>query len=505
MVDEKISKSLSDEIVSYINNRRDVKEEGFLKDKPKENKQGIISNGAIIARVLVVIKKISNDVDKINSLEKAKKSKNQTNLEFQRSRYDQLLSLVEKDCIDTNLVDLKNEYHQFLVVNQEFFNPVTWLTNYSVKAKDISFASHVGKLTHSSSKSSSILDVSEEVKNTYLTTNSLNKIEIDTASSNAASLPIADILKITVDGISVLDCLKNNDTSLFKNLTDDNALIDTWCEHLKQAYDSSIKQSYFLAKQIYFPIKNNKYHLLMPLTSSSLVHELHLEHKKYWNEDQEEARKKKSSKKYSAVITCNYPNKAYVHVTGSNHSNASSLNGKRGGRISLLPTMPPQWQSIIPSYENKTDVFDRSLSFVLKAEMNDLKKYLVLIKNKSLSISEPKRNAVVINKLSAIASNFFSYIEQINLRTATKNWTVAAKLPIEQQLLFEYQRDDDKALAAKQNKQWMTTLSKRYARWLNNQLKDKGMLPLTLIHEAVWADAFLIELREYVATQEVTL
>ena len=503
MIEEKISKALSDEIIKYINNRRDVKEESFLKDKPKKNKKGIITNGAIIARLLAVIKKITNHVDEVNSIEKAKKNKNQTNLEFQRNRYEQLLSLADGE--DNNLVDIKNEYHQFLVTNREFFNSVTWLTNYSVKAKDISFATHVGKLTHSSSKSSSILDVSDEKKESYLTTNSLYNMEVDTASSNAASLPIADILKLTVDGISVLDCLKNNEKSLFEHLTDNDVLINEWCEQLKQAYDSSEKQSYFLSKQTYFPVESNQYHLLLPLTSSSLVQALHLEHKKYWDEEQEKARTQKNSKKYTKIRTCSYPNKAYIHVTGSNHSNASSLNGKRGGRISLLPATPPQWQSSIPSYVNETDVFDRALSFVLKAEMNDLKKYLVLIKNKSISISEPKRNAAVINKLRAIAGNFFNYIEQINSHTGIKNWTVETHLPIEQQLLFEYSRDDDKAVTAKQNKQWMKTLSKSYGQWLNNQLKDKGKLNLTLIHEAVWADAFLIELREFVATQEVTL
>lgn len=505
MIDESISQALSDEIIKYINKRRDIKEENFLKDKPKKNKLGVITNGAINARLLIIVKVLGDNKDEITKIEKTKKTKEQTGLEFQKSRYEQLLSLISENVIDSKLADIKNEYYDFLANNSKFFEPVTWLTFYAIKAKDISFATHVGKLTHSSSKSASILDVTKERKSTYLTTNSLRDFEIDTASSNAASLPIADILKIAVEGISVLDCLKNNDKLLFEKLTDNDTLVNEWCEHLKQAYDSSTKQSYFLSKQVYFPIENNQYHLLLPLTSSSLVHELHLEHKKYWNENQEEARKKKSKSEYSEVITCTYPNKAYLHATGSNHSNASSLNGKRGGRISLLPAMPPQWQSSLPSYVNKSEIFDRNLSYLLKDEVNDLKKYLLLIKNKCLSVSEPKRNAAVISKLSAISGNFFNVIEQMNANETVTNWSVDTELPIEQQLLFEYYREDEKAIAAKQNKQWMKVLSKSYARWLNVQLKDKSKLSLTTIHEAIWADAFLIELREFVATQEVTL
>jgi hypothetical protein len=109
-----------------------------------------------------------------------------------------------------------------------------------------------------------------------------------------------------------------------------------------------------------------------------------------------------------------------------------------------------------------------------------------------------------------ISGNFFNYIEEVNTHTAIKNWTVEAYLPIEQQLLFEYCREDAIAMSTKINKQWMKTLSKSYGRWLNNQLKSKSKsrgseLSLSVIHEATWADAFIIELREFIAIQEVTL
>lgn len=346
-------------------------------------------------------------------------------------------------------------------------------------------------------------DSCNKYDNQYLTTT--EKPILDTAYPDNKYSSISQLYSIEVGDSYIGDLLRDGGEEYLKCFTDSSELLHFWCQRFSIFIKNENKQSYFLSKQIYFPIENNQYHLLLPLTSSSLVHELHLEHKKYWNEDQEEARKQKSKREYSEVITCTYPNKAYVHVTGSNHSNASSLNGKRGGRISLLPAMPPQWQSSLPSYVNKTEIFDRNLSYLLKDEVNDLKKYLLLIKNKSLSISEPKRNAAVINKLRAISGNFFNVIEQINANETVTNWTVDTELPIEQQLLFEYYREDEKAIAAKQNKQWMKVLSKFYARWLNKQLTEKGKLSLTVIHEAIWADAFLRELREFIAIQEVTL
>lgn len=505
MSNEEISQALADAIITYVNERRDNKEEMFLKAKPKKDKQGVVTNGAIIERMLTVVKKIIQEQDVIKHIEKSKKTKGQTSLDFQKSKYNSLIALMGNDVVDQQLLELKEEYQEFVITNSNEHETVAWLNQWANKASDISFATHVGKLTHSSSKSSSILDTTVEKSDRYLTTNRLNNLEIDTASSNAASLPIADILKLTVNGISVLDCVKRDENTLFKKIKEDDAVVDEWCNQLKQSYDSTQKQSYFLSKQIYFPIENRQYHLLLPLVSSSLVHALHLEHKKYWDEEQESARSQKKNKKYSTTVTCTYPNKACLHVTGSNHSNASSLNGKRGGRIVLLPAMPPQWKSQMQSYVNKNSIFDKKLAFELKDEINELRNYLLLIKNKSLSISEPKRNAAVMNKLQAISSQFFNYLESINVNESNEGWTANSKLPQEQQLAFEPWRKDESAQALKINNEWQKSLSQSYGRWLNQQLSQKGKLKLTAIQAALWSDCFLLELRERVAIQEAAL
>lgn len=507
MSNEEISKALADEIIAYVNTRRDNKEEEFLKAKSKKNKQGVVTSGAIIERMLVIVKKLSQEKDAIKDIEKSKKAKDQASLEFQKNKYKSLIDLVDDDVVDQQLFELKKEFQEFVITNSNEHETVAWLNQWTRKANDISFATHVGKLTHSSSKSSSILDTTVEKNDCYLTTNRLSNVEVDTASSNAASLPIADILKLTVNGVSVLDCLKRGENTLFKKIANDDAVVDEWCNQLKQSYDSTQKQSYFLSKQIYFPTRDRQYHLLMPLTSSSLVHALHLEHKKYRSEDQENARKLRSNKKYSNTVVCKYPMKALLSITSNlkAHSNVSPMNKERQGKISLLSSAPPQWRSRMSSYLNKTSIFDKTLVFELKEEINDLRSYLLLIKNKSLSISEPKRNAAVMNKLKTISSQFFNYLETINANEIIEGWTVNSKLPLEQQLAFEPWREDEIATALKINKLWKKTLSQSYGRWLNQQLSQKGKLKLTTIHAALWTDCFSLELQEMVATQEVAL
>ena len=72
MSNEEISQALADAIITYVNERRDNKEEMFLKAKPKKNKQGVVTNGAIIERMLTVVKKIIQEQDVIKNIEKSK-------------------------------------------------------------------------------------------------------------------------------------------------------------------------------------------------------------------------------------------------------------------------------------------------------------------------------------------------------------------------------------------------------------------------------------------------
>ncbi len=226
MNDEEISQALADEIIAYVNTRRNKKEEEYLKAKPKKNKQGVVTNGAIVERLLVILRKLSKEKEVIKDIEKSKKRQDQTALDFLKEKYKRLVALVSDEIVDQQLFDLQREYQEFVIENSKEHEPVAWLNNWSRKACDISFATHVGKLTHSSSKGSSILDATKDEDDSYLTTNRLANVEVDTASSNAASLPIAEILKLSVNGVSVLDCLKKDDKKFFKKITDDDAVVD---------------------------------------------------------------------------------------------------------------------------------------------------------------------------------------------------------------------------------------------------------------------------------------
>ena len=504
MISDDLCEQLYHKVCSYILQKKNDKEEKFLKDKPKKNKSGEVSNGAINARLFQLAKELGVDKSEISKIEKSKKGREQTSLAFHQERNKNVLKLMSDFRLNNDLANINSEYSDFIQKNENNHIVATWLSEWTPKAKDISFATHVGKLTHSSSKSSSILDASTEVNYSYLTTSAISNLELDTASANAASLPIADVLKTSVGDVSVLDCIKNNDFRLFELITSDRDLIVKWVNNLKQAYDSLEKQSYFLSKQIYFPLGDGGYHLLLPLTSSSIAHKIHFEIKGYWSEEQFEARKRKKEGVYHSSLTVTYPNKASLSITQSNHSNASSLNGKRGGKLILLPSLPPPTRSKMTRIPlDDESIFNKYLASLIKNEVSELKKYLLVIKGKKISFNKPDTHIRLKNKIVDVVEGVTNYILSVN-EIAEMNWTNDCFIPIEQQLLFEPWREDEKAIEEKKRNIWIKTVSQSFAYWLNNQLLHKR-LNLTPVHERLWAEIIETDLRSFIATQEVKL
>jgi CRISPR-associated protein Csy1 len=453
-------------------------------------------------------KKIKTAVQNLKREKVEKGADKERKIEFNNQ---QLKELVNTANMFKVLPDLKSMYQalQSDVKRIKSWNIYEQWVDWALTYGDGSYlATHIAKLTHSSSKASSIdlryFETCNKYSDVYLTTK--NKLgSLDAAYQDNKYSSISQLYNLSVHGHLIGDLLREDGQQYLSHLTKDLELLKFWCDSFSRKIKDESKQSYFLSKQVYFPIADNSYHLLLPLTSSCLAHELHLEHKKRWEEPYKTAFEQRSSKKYSDQIVSTYPNKASLHVTGSNHSNASSLNGKRGGRISLMAALPPQWNTKLPSYAGQQSLFCRLLAYELRDEIGELSNYLLLLKNKELSVSEPKRNAAILAKLRVINGQLFNYMVVINDSESDRGWTLTSKLDIEYQLLFEPWRDDDAALALKKNNDWQYKISRDFGRWLNQQLNKNKQLKLTSIQAVLWADCFLLDLKESIAVKEVVV
>lgn len=489
------SKLMAEEICRYISERRDKKELALLRDKPKKEKGGVNTKLVAIAHSL-----LGKSNEQLALLIKKKKDKTQSTLEFQQATYKEVLSLLGEFNISDRIINVVDEYKDALLNINQAHKPNTWLNQWAGKAKDISFATHVGKLTHSSSKSSSIYDETTSINPSYLTTNTLSELVVDTATANAASAPAGEILTLQINGKSLLNYLKENDQTPFEPLSESQEEIDNWMTGFKQAYDNDKKSSHFLAKQIYFPIDNKNYHLLMPLVSSSMAHALFTRFKDFFSEENTLIREQKKKDKYHDKLAVSYPNRATLNVTGSNHSNASSLNGKRGGKLALLSCRPPKWKSKQQLPLSQTNLFNRQLNFKLSEEIKNLQKLLLIIKSKEVSIKKPAMHKAVVLAVNEIANGLYDEIVRINLLSDEKGWTQKSCLPLSQQLLLEPYRDDDTAV--KSQKQWQAELAEEFSYWLNQQLEHKKLI-LTPVQQALWREIFKPHLREFISIQEV--
>jgi len=496
MTNNNEAKLMAKEICRFISERCDKKELSLLKDKPdKKGKGGINNRLQKLAEILV-----GKSNEELTKVTKLKKKKEQTPLEFQHAQFQQFLLLLNDFKLDNSLLDIIQEYQDTLQTLNQEYEPTAWLNDFSGKAKDISFATHVAKLTHSSSKSTCIYDKTISTNPHYLTTNSLKDLMIDTATANAASAPAGEILKLKVEEKSLLDFVKDNDQSPFNELTGNQEEIETWMDGFKQAYEKDKKNSHFLSKQVYFLVGDEKYHLLMPLVSSSMAHALFFKFKEFFDDEGELVIKQKKKNKYHKKIAVSYPKKASLKVPGKPQT-ASSLNGERGGRLTLLPTMPPQWSGKQQLPTNQRNFFNKSLGYKLREEINDLQRLLLVIKAKDIGMKKPVMHRAIVIAVNEIANVLFDEINKINLLSDTKGWSLNSDFPLHQQLLIEPGREDEVALKEKNKKQWQEKVAEEFSSWLNKQLHHKK-LNLTTIQQRLWKDMFTEQLREFIAIQE---
>ena len=523
MTDTIDSKNVYDEIKAYIDEVGEKKIFNRTLDKAESLFKNLQSQMESITKAF--FKEKPDIKPKFLGIKKKKIPKGldkQEKIKFRKTICKEYLDLFRLYSITSELENTLSEVSKSVntMLNQNIYEQwFNWAIDYG---DDSHLATHVSKLTHSSSKGTSVSklthssskgtsidiryhELSKGFENRYLITPPHNPI-IDCAYPDNKFSSISKLYSIKVGNATYIgDLLRKDGKGYLSGFTKNKDLLEYWVKNFSRLITSEVKKSYYLSKQTYFPLSNGNYHLILPLKSSSLVHALHLEHKKYFEDEQTNARVQRKNKIHSETTLYSYPNKANLHVTGSNHSNASSLNGKRGGVIKLLSCTPPSWKGKGVSYTNKNSIFDKNLRFTLSEEIAELRTYLTLLKNKELSISEPKRNAAVIKKLKEISGSLFDYVILINRKESQENWTTECDLPLEQQLLFEPWRDDEDATKEKLSNSWQKNLSKSYGRWLNKQLKHKSKLKLSPTHEALWAETFANELRKFIAVQEVAL
>lgn len=356
------------------------------------------------------------------------------------------------------------------------YHPSVWLSGAASRAKQISFVTHPLKFTNTDAKGSSgnVAKCNDITDISYITTSTLINPQIDVAVKDAKALDVASLLQLKVDSISLADLIAQDDMSALQPFAENAAQLEDWRHGFKQALADKDIRSHVLAKQLYFPIADNNYHLISPLYASSLAQSIYqrISDSRY-TDAAKEARKLKKEGKFSEVLTVDFLNVAAQTFGGTKPQNVSQLNSSRGGKSFLLSCQPPSWgeRKLPPSsYKN---AFWREYDRRAWGKAKELKDFLISIVE--LDSTKPRR-VKRADSVDDLIDILFQYAAEIQNMVDHVGWSAASKLSKAEQLWLDPLRSDKEFQAERKTKDWQQDIANQFASWLNHKLKADKLL-----------------------------
>ncbi|MBL8497121.1 type I-F CRISPR-associated protein Csy1 [Nitrosomonas sp. JL21] len=479
--------------------------EAFFQRKKEPGLEKIVKEAVKICGEKIAKSSESQEIkDQVKALLDSKKPKEQSTLNNIQEKYTQLLNLSYQNPVF--LSDVKSDTAKSILALDEKFSPNHWLVDASNKASGVVLdVTHISKLTHSSAKASNfnaLVFGTQQPKTLLITANFTGKIPIDFAYSTAEYAPIAEFLQLDCAGQMLGKILCNNPAAL-KPFAQNDAQLQQWQEQFSLAFNEKNKSSHILAKQVYFPLTSaTSYHLLTPLTSSSLAQIIY---DRIWEARRKDTpvNKARAEKTFSSEVVRSFHRTAVLKTTQTNHQNVSNLNGKRAGQLILLPTIPPQWQTQTKPPIHLKTLFNKQLAAQAKEPLAELKNLLLAIKANKLSVNL-QRKQLIHSHLIEIANVVFDYASQIQGLKHHMGWSEESQLPAHQQYWLDPLRPDEEFQAAKATLDWSSDVVVDFSKWINRHIKHK-QLTLGAAHEKQWQKLFTPLLREFNALAEADL
>ena len=488
--ENKVFETWEEVILDFLQRKAEAEEEKYLKDT--------IKNVAKLYQEQNYFD--DSELESFFDAKKNKKEKSQSSLDFLRLKFKKMLDFDHKPS-EFAITASDNAYCQRCTELTEKYDPHSWLTKAATNACRVSFATHVIKLTHSKIDSPSIYDQIDARQPGILTTSSLKEKIIDGAVAGNQFAPVFQFLELELQGEKLATVFTDETNTVLKQFTKKPDELEVWNIGFKQALATSKLSSHFLAKQIYYPVHKNdplssqSYHLLCQVQSSSLAHAIFLA---LGGNPEKMIMDQRKKNKYSERSITSYPQKGSIKVTASNHSNASQLNGKRGGRLQLFNSQPPSWQSQLkPPISSRSFFYAGFHSYRVKETVGHLRTFLLRFQRIDLSIRDPKKQKWIDHWVNQIIDEAMIYA--ISIQSLPAGWSRAEQIelkPAHQYFLDPY-RDDEQYQQARQASAWQSIICDDFASWLNGRLKgkDKQFTPQPE-HSRIWQNLMAKELRE---------
>lgn len=377
----------------------------------------------------------------------------------------------------------------------------TWIANAAQRVDQIQQVTHALKFSHPKAKGSSLnIKGNQKAKELDIGTHTVaNKIQFD-IDGNAAVLDVYKFLRLAVHGKSILERAIEKDPDLCEVVSGNKEK----AEQILIAFAALTQSrgqptSHTFAKQIYWPIGNNEYHLLAPLFPTSLTHLTWTAIKE--DRFSEVAKAARNARRSGLPHSCGYreyPNMVIQKFGGTKPQNISQLNSERGGETYLLPSLPPSWKSepIRPPYYI-TSIFDHLFGSRNRVrELTGILRYfLVKVENVETNFKLRKKRAELTCQIRDELFQFSSEIHELE-----PGWSLASscRLNIDEQCWLDPGRGkDDQAFASILRRgEWKDEVCKRFGNWLNARLTTSHT-PMGEAEAKHWQTVVFNELRMF--------
>jgi CRISPR-associated protein Csy1 len=344
----------------------------------------------------------------------------------------------------------------------------TWIDSASKRAAQITLATHVIKFSNSEAKGTSVCVTPKDAKvvgeEIYLTTGSLREIPYDFVG-NAASMDVAGFLSLEFQGRSLLDLITAGDASPFAVFAESSDQLEVWMNGFKAVFNQRQLSSHTLAKQVYFPVGKNEYHLLAPLYPAAIAHDVFEKvNRDRYGEMAKETRDAKKKEIYSKEKVVDYPHLVTQMFGGTKPQNISRLNSLRAGKSYLIKSAPPIWKSVKKPPMTKREFWREYKSRV----------YIVLREFRAFLLEINDYNNFFIRRKIA---SFVDQLLDLLLQTAAEiqsmktGWSVTSKIPKWEQLWLDPFRED--FIIIRETDDWMQELAECFGRFVCDELNGK--------------------------------
>lgn len=385
----------------------------------------------------------------------------------------------------------------------------TWLADAARRVGQIQAVTHVLKATHPDARGTSLyIPPNSLPARTDIGTHLLGANYADDIVGNAAALDVYKFLKVEFEGKRLLDWMQQDDVDLLAALHDDPATAHEWTGAFKSLVRAADElSSHANAKQVYWciagdPVDDANYHLLQPLFSSSLAHEVHQQiNDARFGEQNTAARQAYFKKAPHPQRYRDYRGLVMRKLGGTKPQNISQLNSERGGVNYLLSSSPPRWKhDRARNLLQIETVFDR---FYHYENVSNLIRGLVQFLKANPEPTMETR--ITREKFERTLGESLAAFGLANRQFHEDGWTrdINCKLSLCEQLWLDpmraelplrpgHEKEDAEFQQAYEWNDWPDEVAHRFGNWLNAILLKEG-LPVGDAEHVHWAKQALID------------